>query len=608
MRGRKLAATLIGALAVAACLAAPGPATADQITETSLEIPPGLGLNPEGGATAVWPGRQDGAGSPVEVLAASRPPGGNWDSPARLAPAGDFVFRALKTDLRGNAYALWEQRNDQFETIKSLQLAVRSAGGEWSAPETIASSNPEQGFIGAWQSDLTVAADGTVTAAWCRQLEQDYDTTAGTSITEAATRAPAGGWSAPVVLRRQDIHPCQGSRFEVDLASDQAGNTVANWLELQQRQISNTLPPTTVWAAYRPRGQQWKAPVAVKSHADFEFQQPRVAFERDGDAQLLGPTATYDLWHATLSTDGLASPPVDVPTQVTGGDRTWAEGPSVDLAIDGADTTVVTWAATRRKTDWRSPSLWVNLATTRDAAGNWASAKPFIPESPRPAVGGYHPTFISLYDDAAGNIIAGWTGTELRDFNLGLQYMAYRPSGGAWSEPAVVAPLAVGPPVVATQASFAPTALAATFEPKTLSPFAFASANYPRVGLKARVPRRIGGAAVLRDKGLTVRCRLGRAGYCGVQLLPDQRTEKLIGRLGRSCLGPATKSARVRSGRETKIKFRWVPDPRPHVQCSPFARRILSRRGFDLQFKVIVTGDSVGRAGNAQTKTLTITR
>ena len=517
------------------------------------------------------------------------------------------MFRALRADQRGNAYALWEQRNSQFETIESLKLSVRPAGGGWSPPETIASSSAEQGFIGAWQSALAVAADGTATVAWCEQPELDYNTTAGTSITQAATRSPGGGWSQPVTLRRQDIYPCQGARIEVDLASDAAGNTLATWIEMQSRQLGSNSPPTTVWAAHRTAGQEWKPAVAVKQHSEDVFWPARVAFEPDGDAQLVGSTGGEGLWHAAVARDGSVSSPVDIPTKLAGFE-TGIYATTLNLAVDGGGSTIVTWSATRGPTSWSHPHDYVTLGVTRDPAGDWSAATPLFEGNAEPGGQNFPGRFVSLYNDAVGNIVAGWAGVSLREDERGPAYLAYRPVGGAWSNPAVVGDLVDGPPVVARQPSFSP-ALAATFSRTAVSSFEFAPGNYPRAKLRTRVPRRLSAATVLRDKGFTVGCRLIRGGYCGVRLLPDKATQRIIGKVWRSCLRRAANFLRARQNREAKIKFHFITDPGPTApRCSPYGRRVLTARGADLLFKVVLTGDSLGSVSSTHTKTLTISR
>ncbi|HET6998197.1 MAG TPA: substrate-binding domain-containing protein [Solirubrobacterales bacterium] len=166
-----------------------------------------VALDPAGNAVAVW-ARFDGANDIVQ--SASRPAGGSWSAPVDLSAPGGAAGRP-QIALQGNGYALsiWSRFNG---THNIVQAASRPSGGSWSAPVDLSAAGGTAG-----EAALAVNAAGDATAVWQRHN--------GTyQIVQAATRKPAGIWSAPVNLSASDL-----PSVEPDVAIDESGDAIAIW-------------------------------------------------------------------------------------------------------------------------------------------------------------------------------------------------------------------------------------------------------------------------------------------------------------------------------------------------------------------------------------------
>ncbi len=247
-----------GAMHVAACTSPDGQAW--QLTdlgpggnEPHGGQHPVVTLSPDGHAVALW-GAAAGCPAACEyiVQAAVRPPGGSWGAPVTLSTelyfgGGGLV---LGMDGSGNAVAAWVG-----SYADASHYAVLPAGGSWGPAQELSNGNvqgaarnlslavsPNGSAVVAFTGgrDNIWAASGTVLGGFSAPVlvaPGDYSTVSApkaalddagqaslvwsqTTRTEAATRSPAGTWSAPAVLASQ-------ASSSVATAIDGAGNALA---------------------------------------------------------------------------------------------------------------------------------------------------------------------------------------------------------------------------------------------------------------------------------------------------------------------------------------------------------------------------------------------
>jgi hypothetical protein len=214
---------------------------------------PAMALSPDGHAVALWGSAVGCPAACAYILqAAVRPPGGSWGAPVTLSTelyfGGGGVV--LGMDGSGNAVAAWVG-----SYADASHYAVLPAGGSWGPARTLSTGNVQGA---ARNLSLAVGPDGTAVVAFATTKDAiwaasgtvlggfsvpvfvaagDYRNTsvpkvalddAGqaslvwsqTTRTEAATRSPAGTWSAAAVLASQ-------SSSSVATAIDGAGNAIA---------------------------------------------------------------------------------------------------------------------------------------------------------------------------------------------------------------------------------------------------------------------------------------------------------------------------------------------------------------------------------------------
>jgi hypothetical protein len=214
---------------------------------------PVMALSPDGHAVALWGSTVGCPAACAYILqAAVRPPGGSWGAPVTLSTelyfGGGGVV--LGMDGSGNAVAAWVG-----SYADASHYAVLPAGGSWRPAQTLSTGNvqgaarnlslavsPDGSAVVAFATtrDVIWAASGSVLGGFSAPVHVapgDYRNTsvpkvalddAGqaslvwsqTTQTEAATRSPAGTWSAPAVL-------ASASSSSVATAIDGAGNAVA---------------------------------------------------------------------------------------------------------------------------------------------------------------------------------------------------------------------------------------------------------------------------------------------------------------------------------------------------------------------------------------------
>ena len=190
---------------------------------------PVMALSPDGHAVALWGGT---VGCPAAcdyiVQAAVRPPGGSWGAPVTLSTelyfgGGGLV---LAMDGAGNAIAAWVG-----SFADESHYAVLPAGGSWGPAQTLSNGNVQ----GAPHSlSLAVSPDGSAVVAFANNHDTIW----------AASGSIKGGFSAPVVVASGDYVKDSAPK----VALDDAGNASLIWSQTTRTEAA-TRSPAGTWSA-----------------------------------------------------------------------------------------------------------------------------------------------------------------------------------------------------------------------------------------------------------------------------------------------------------------------------------------------------------------------
>ncbi len=191
---------------------------------------PRVALDSGGDAVAAWRAYD---GSNFAIEAASKPAGGAWEAPLKLAvatPGGEGENPQVALDSGGDAVIVWEIFNGSNYIVES---ANKPAGGAWGAPVKL-SATGENGFLGG----VSVDGGGDAVAVWQRWNGSKY-------VVQAASKPADGAWASAV-----DLSTATASPFvNPEVALDGGGDAVAVWTnggetaqasELDQRYLTVT--------------------------------------------------------------------------------------------------------------------------------------------------------------------------------------------------------------------------------------------------------------------------------------------------------------------------------------------------------------------------------
>ena len=175
------------------------------------QFAPDLAVNDAGTAVVVWTAAAPGSTS-TQIESTTRPAGGNWGAMTAVSPILPFTSSArVALDGSGDATVVWQQG-----TTYGIYAATRSAGGAWSNPTEIETSN---NVAVAGQAAVATDSAGNATATWMMR-----DATTGVTSVRAATRPAGSSWGAPTTLGS-----C-GSTCVPHIASASDGSiTVVGW-------------------------------------------------------------------------------------------------------------------------------------------------------------------------------------------------------------------------------------------------------------------------------------------------------------------------------------------------------------------------------------------
>lgn len=308
------------------------------------------------------------------IQVALRSAAGTWSAPVTLTTGGWYMNLQLKADAQGNGVMIWRQ----MTSPPSVQAVTWTSGGAFGAPVQLSSSSH-----GAGLPDLAMNDAGSAVVTW-----QAPDTSNPNQV-EWVSRAPGGAWSAPAVLS-----PVQTQVWSPQVAIDGAGNMSAIWEQ------GNTAGAYNIYVATRNAGGSWSTPVLLDAGTTWAGM-PNVETDAAGHftAAWLVALSNGNEVHASTRNPGSSfSAPI-----LLGACSSYignCSKPEIGASADGS-LTVVGWAA---QGGTNSPNVavrlglggWTHTVLSSDnslqlfvAAPNQAAASALFARTPA-AAGGYN--------------------------------------------------------------------------------------------------------------------------------------------------------------------------------------------------------------------------
>lgn len=313
------------------------------------------------------------------VTVARKPTGGALEPGAPISQTGTSVFtHVLKADKKGSAAVAWIQADGAPETVKVATKDKKSA--TFGAPVVVEDSGSFNAVV------LDLDRKGNTTVIW-----DDSSTLSG------ATRPKKGDFAAPFV-----VSPVGGGY--PFLASDKKGNALLLW------HGNDGMGGLNIFRSARPAGGVFDAPVAISSGA-FDVQ-PKVAFDKKGNATAIWEGSVGPVWGATITdmpatTFGtFGSPSVVSPTSVSVDPR---------IAFDRKGNALAVWS--------RDQGGTARIEVSERPAGGTFGVTTVISNLTRIS---YAPQVVI---DAKGNANVIWASYDGVDYRI---ETARRPAGGVF--------------------------------------------------------------------------------------------------------------------------------------------------------------------------------
>ena len=333
------------------------------------------------------------------IRVALRAPGGRW-TPAERVSRNDTGVAApdVAVDAAGEVIVAWTQNTVHGAAPSQgpvyIRVAIRSAGGQWSAPHTVGRTR----HLVDGQPRLAANASGDAVLAW-----RGVRPTGARDLLQATYRRAAGVFGAAQSLREPGT--------DLQVALDDRGTAFAVW--------SHPRPPSRVASSIRlatraPTG-AWTRPQTI--YAD-SAGAPQLAVPGDGPLLLawrgaqvgVGATRTGFAMLAERTPDGITTEPLLL-------SHTRTPGPQ--LAANAAGEAVVAWTASSEALD-PTAGAPVLSAAARPRGGAFG---------PVQTAAGLRAGPLAMFAD--GTAITVWNGTGLR--------AAARPPGGAFTTAETIA-------------------------------------------------------------------------------------------------------------------------------------------------------------------------
>jgi PKD domain len=369
--GTLLSCLILALLAAQSASAAPTWLSPVNLSEAEpMEGSPQVAIDQQGDITSVW-NRSNGTN--YETQTAYRPAGGSWQAPVTLSETGyDAGSAQIAVDPEGDAAAVWSTFPPA--SGRTIQAAVKSHAGTWSAPVTLADIGEPEG-----KPQIAIDSRGNAVAVW-----EEQPINPGPQYIQTAVRPAGGVWSAPVNV------PGSNGR-DPSIAMDAEGNAIVTWLSFESIQSAIRLASTGTWQA--PTNV-----AAVGLDAGGHPGGPALAVDGQGDAVVAwssasGNGANHIVYAASLSKGGSWQTPAEL-----SGASFDAAAPHVGL--DPQDDATVVWSASE------SGGNAVIQAAVKPSGGAWQPPADIV-ETGEEASNQIEP---DVAVDREGNEVATWEG------------------------------------------------------------------------------------------------------------------------------------------------------------------------------------------------------
>ncbi len=399
-----------------------------------------VGVDAEGNAVGVW--ARHVSGLQWEIVASSRPRGGQWTVPVAISGdtrTGEILRSKVAVDPNGNAIAVWAARPPEAwgneNVFKALWSASRSPGGAWGEPEEISVAS------GVSEFDVVIDASGTATAIWHSFKEGDDDPPG--SFVRAASRPLNGEWSDPDELSG----PANGGNPQV--AVNSAGDLTAVWTGVDPDN-------SVVRSKSRPAGGAWSITATDLSSDAGRASNAQITVAPDGNAiaawsysECINPEdcQAYEECTDPECREGLdVSRDFEVQTAYRNessglwdapallwDDLEDEKTPEVALATDPQGDTTAIWSSF-------APGGNVMRSSTRTAGDGGVWSTPVALSTPDGGSLQGKPTNPRIVADPQGSLTATWSAAVGPNPGIGVTenrrlQAVHRPAGGAWSSP-----------------------------------------------------------------------------------------------------------------------------------------------------------------------------
>jgi hypothetical protein len=260
-----------GATAVVESAAKPAAGSwrsAETITEEAEEMSaPEVGIDAEGGATAIWEQSIEGK---LRAAVSARTASGKWAPATAISPLteGSVNVPRLAEDAAGDAVAVWEHFYPG-ESQENVEVATRTGpAGAWRKASVLTKLEEPKGEPGPHATAIDAAGDAV--AVWSRITESSNE------IVEASV-SHGGVWQ-PASVISTGLH--KGGEITPEVAVDEAGDAVVVIEQLvgAEERIEAIAGEVTSGG--------WRKPVTL-SAAGQSAHSPQVALDAQGNATAL---------------------------------------------------------------------------------------------------------------------------------------------------------------------------------------------------------------------------------------------------------------------------------------------------------------------------------
>jgi Divergent InlB B-repeat domain len=342
------------------------------------------------------------AASSVTAAFIAASSGGGWSDQAEVSAPAPGAAPRVGIDAAGNATAIWLQ-DDAGTRRRSVWTSRRNAGGTWSAPAQLESSD-----IDFFEAELAVdAASGRAVAAWRGGTAQEV---------YARLADSAGVWGAVTRISGE-----ANNINSLQVGIDASGRAVAVWTQNQP----GPLNPINLWANRYSSAAGWGSAQRVAPDSGQLDLDPALSVSAGGRAFVVWTRNSVGILASHAEAGGAWSAPT---TLAAGQVSTGVGTPRVIADANGNAMAVWPQGALNA-----SKQFVTHLTSKRFANGAWSgTAVPLY--SPVVTPTGTRLVETRLAANGAGQTAAVWS---LRD---GSVHAAQSSTAGVWSTAAVVRP------------------------------------------------------------------------------------------------------------------------------------------------------------------------